>query len=134
MGSFASVLAYIGLYRSTPRRQPPRQFRLRCNFMTQDGFMLAEGEGAVLHSSRGRRFLRDVALIESVFIDQGSSMRNLQEITMPIVHTKLIASCGGKVAVLPVNVARLSALCNEDDRKPLVVYVPREVLVSVPSS
>jgi len=97
--------------------------------MTQTGFLIAEGERAVLHSSRGRRILRNFALIESVFIDQGSSTRNLRDIAMPIMHTKLIASYGSNVEVLPVNVARLNAMC---DRKPLVVYVPLEVLVPEP--
>ena len=99
--------------------------------MTQNGFLIAEGERALLHSSRGRRILRNFALIESVFIDQGSSTRNLRDIAMkmPIMHTKLIASYGSSVEVLPVNVARLNAMC---DRKPLVVYVPLEVLVPEP--
>ena len=54
MGSFASVLAYLGLvrgqqYQKARDGKSHQEFRLRCNFMTQDGFLLTEGEVATLH-------------------------------------------------------------------------------------
>ena len=113
-------------------------FRLTRNFLTEEGFMLTEGETGMLDRSRTRRHLRNHALIESVFIDETAALRALSapagNSKEMVCHWKLIASPGSKVDVLPLRVtARLGATTTtaaaaKKKQAYASVYVPQDVV------